>query len=123
MAGHAHLRFNATARAAAEEDGELGQMELGKKVSAQGSRTAVATEEGQRARSRRPVESHDQIYVGLPSLTTPPYVCHLQCLFSDGGYTYLDVRPALENEDIGKIKVRGSICDSMQPLPACRYWY
>jgi rhodanese-related sulfurtransferase len=25
-------------------------------------------------------------------------------LFSEGGYTYLDVRPALENEDIGKVK-------------------
>ncbi len=49
MAGHAHLRFSAIARAAADEDGELGQMELCKKVSAQGSRAAVATEEGQRA--------------------------------------------------------------------------
>lgn len=27
-----------------------------------------------------------------------------RALFSDGGYTYLDVRPALENEEIGKIK-------------------
>lgn len=27
-----------------------------------------------------------------------------QVLFSDGGYTYLDVRSALENEDLGKVR-------------------
>lgn len=27
-----------------------------------------------------------------------------QVLFSEGGYTYLDVRPALEYEDVGKVK-------------------
>jgi hypothetical protein len=27
-------------------------------------------------------------------------------LFSEGGYTWLDVRPALEYEEIGKVKVR-----------------
>lgn len=29
-----------------------------------------------------------------------------QCLYSNGGYTYLDVRTTLENEEVGK--VRGS---------------
>ena len=28
----------------------------------------------------------------------------VQALFSDGGYTYLDVRPKLEVDDIGKVK-------------------
>jgi hypothetical protein len=28
----------------------------------------------------------------------------LQVLFSEGGYTYLDVRPALECEEVGKVK-------------------
>lgn len=35
------------------------------------------------------------------------HCCRLQVLFSaEGGYTYLDVRPALEFEEIGKVKVR-----------------
>lgn len=28
----------------------------------------------------------------------------LQCLYSNGGYTYLDVRSALEVEEVGKVK-------------------
>lgn len=28
----------------------------------------------------------------------------LQCLFSNGGYTWLDVRSELENEEVGKVK-------------------
>lgn len=28
----------------------------------------------------------------------------MQALYSDGGYTYLDVRPKLEVDDIGKVK-------------------
>ena len=32
-------------------------------------------------------------------------ICILQALFSDGGYTYLDVRPQIEFEDLGKVKV------------------
>ena len=34
------------------------------------------------------------------------FACTHQVLFSEGGYTYLDVRPALEFEDIGKVVVR-----------------
>ncbi len=34
------------------------------------------------------------------------FACAHQVLFSEGGYTYLDVRPALEFEDIGKVVVR-----------------
>lgn len=30
--------------------------------------------------------------------------CCLQCLYSNGGYTYLDVRSALEVDEVGKVK-------------------
>ncbi len=33
-----------------------------------------------------------------------PTAATAQALFSDAGYTYLDVRPALEYEDVGRVK-------------------
>lgn len=34
----------------------------------------------------------------------PMPTVHVQCLYSNGGYTYLDVRSSLEVDEVGKVR-------------------
>lgn len=51
-----------------------------------------------------PLTGCNQVHAYL--LSCPYVTCHClaQCLYSNGGYTYLDVRSALEVEEVGKVK-------------------
>jgi hypothetical protein len=57
----------------------------------------------------------------LTLLTLPPGVVHTtagthsQCLYSNGGYTWLDVRSALEVQEVGKVSV--SVCGGSRIQP------
>lgn len=53
-----------------------------------------------RCGAARSLHSSDVLTPTLPPL---PHLC-LQCLYSNGGYTYLDVRSSLEVEEVGKVK-------------------